>query len=55
MRVAIDVRNLGKGRTGDEVVFFELVHQLAQRDRTHTYALLIDTRARAIFLRLHDL
>lgn len=45
MRVAIDVRNLGKGRTGDEVVFFELVHQLAQRDRTHTYALLIDTRA----------
>lgn len=45
MRIAIDVRNLGKGRTGDEVVFFELVHQLAQRDRVNTYALLIDTRA----------
>lgn len=44
MRIAIDVRNIGKGRTGDEVVFRDLVRHLAQIDEKNTYALLIDTR-----------
>lgn len=44
MNIAIDVRNLGKGRTGDEVVFFELVRHLAKIDTDNTYHLLIDTR-----------
>lgn len=44
MKIAIDIRNIGKGRTGDEVVFFELVRHLALYDDKNTYHLLIDTR-----------
>lgn len=44
MKIAIDLRNIGKGRTGDEVVFFELVRHLAFFDRANEYHLLIDTR-----------
>ena len=45
MKIAIDVRNLGKGRTGDEVVFFELVKNLALIDDRNEYKLLIDDRS----------
>ncbi|MFA5985810.1 MAG: glycosyltransferase family 1 protein [Parcubacteria group bacterium] len=45
MKIAIDIRNIGKGRTGDEVVFFELVRHLAQIDAQNEYHLLIDMRA----------
>ncbi len=44
MKIAIDIRNIGKGRTGDEVVFFELVKNLAQIDNENDYRLLIDDR-----------
>ncbi len=44
MKIAIDIRNIGKGRTGDEVVFFELVKNLAQIDIDIDYRLLIDKR-----------
>lgn len=52
MKIAIDIRNIGKGRTGDEVVFFELVRHVAQIDSTNEYHLLIDTRTDHI---LHDI
>lgn len=45
MKIAIDIRNIGKGRTGDEVVFFELVRHLVQIDENNDYRLLIDTRS----------
>ncbi len=46
MKIAIDIRNIGKGRTGDEAVFFALVKNLALIDANNTYHLLIDTRPR---------
>jgi len=45
MKIAIDIRNIGKGRTGDEVVFFELVRNLARIDDENEYRLLIDNRS----------
>ncbi|MEA3323197.1 MAG: glycosyltransferase family 1 protein [Patescibacteria group bacterium] len=45
MKIAIDIRNIGKGRTGDEVVFFELVKNLALIDDNNDYKLLIDDRS----------
>ncbi len=44
MKIAIDVRNFGKKRTGDEMVFFALVSHLAQIDDANEYTLLIDNR-----------
>lgn len=44
MKIAIDLRNIDKGRTGDEVVFFELVRHLALCDTKNEYHLLIDDR-----------
>ncbi len=44
MKIAIDIRNIGKKRTGDEVVFFALVCNLAKIDRDNEYRLLIDDR-----------
>lgn len=42
MRIAIDIRNVGKGRTGDEVVFFNLIKSLAVLDHKNEYLLLTD-------------
>ncbi|MFA7209245.1 MAG: glycosyltransferase family 1 protein [Parcubacteria group bacterium] len=42
MRIAIDIRNIGKKRTGDEVVFFNLVKNLAVIDKENEYLLLTD-------------
>jgi glycosyltransferase involved in cell wall biosynthesis len=47
MKIAIDIRNIGKGRTGDEVVFFELVRHIAQIDENNDYHLMIDARSRS--------
>jgi len=44
MKIAVDIRNIGKGRTGDEVVFFELMKNLALIDDKNDYRLLIDER-----------
>ncbi|PID52165.1 MAG: hypothetical protein CR972_03420 [Candidatus Moraniibacteriota bacterium] len=44
MKIAIDIRNIGKKRTGDEVVFFELVRHLTNIDCDNEYHLLIDNR-----------
>jgi len=40
--IGIDIRNIGKKRTGDEVVFFNLVKNLALMDRNNQYKLFTD-------------
>ena len=42
MKIGIDIRNIGKGRTGDEVVFFNLVKTLAKTDNLNEYRLFTD-------------
>lgn len=41
---AIDIRLLGKQRTGDEAVFFHLTKEILKKDTTHTYLLMTDER-----------
>lgn len=40
--IGIDIRNIGKHRTGDEVVFFNLVKSLAGIDKKNKYLLFTD-------------
>jgi glycosyltransferase involved in cell wall biosynthesis len=42
MRIGIDIRNIGKKRTGDEVVFFGLVKNLVHIDLENEYFLFTD-------------
>jgi len=42
MKIGIDIRNIGKKRTGDEVVFFNLVKNLAQIESQNEYHLFTD-------------
>lgn len=42
MTIGIDIRNIGKKRTGDEVVFFNLVKNLALIDKSNEYKLFTD-------------
>ncbi|MFA6383051.1 MAG: glycosyltransferase family 1 protein [Parcubacteria group bacterium] len=42
MKIGIDIRNIGKHRTGDEVVFFNLTKSLADLDRQNNYFLCTD-------------
>ena len=42
MRIGIDIRLIGKKRTGDEVVFFNLVKNLARIGTDHEFELLTD-------------
>ncbi|MCX6761907.1 MAG: glycosyltransferase family 1 protein [Candidatus Moranbacteria bacterium] len=44
MQIGIDIRNIGKKRTGDEVVFFNLVKNLALIDVKNNYQLFTDIR-----------
>lgn len=44
MRIGIDIRNIGRKRTGDEVVFLNLVRELSVIDTVNEYRLFIDTR-----------
>lgn len=41
-RIGIDIRNIGKKRTGDEAVFFNLVKNLALIDNENNYLLFTD-------------
>lgn len=41
-KIGIDIRNIGKQRTGDEVVFFNLVKNLAKIDGENEYFLFTD-------------
>ncbi len=42
MKIGIDIRNIGKKRTGDEVVFFNLTKNLAKLDSENEYKLFTD-------------
>lgn len=42
MKIGIDIRNIGKQRTGDEVVFFNLVKNLGELDNSNEYFLFTD-------------
>jgi glycosyltransferase involved in cell wall biosynthesis len=42
MKIGIDIRNIGKKRTGDEAVFFNLVKNLALLDEKNEYRLFTD-------------
>ncbi len=42
MKIGIDIRLIGKKRTGDEVVFFNLVKSLARIETNHGFELLTD-------------
>jgi glycosyltransferase involved in cell wall biosynthesis len=42
MKIGIDIRLIGKKRTGDEVVFFNLVKNLARLDTVHIFELFTD-------------
>lgn len=42
MKIGIDIRLIGKNRTGDEAVFFNLVKNLAEIDGQNEYVLLTD-------------
>ena len=42
MIIGIDIRNIGKKRTGDEAVFFNLVKNLAAIDEQNEYFLFTD-------------
>ncbi|MBU2028390.1 glycosyltransferase family 4 protein [Patescibacteria group bacterium] len=42
MLIGIDIRNIGKQRTGDETVFFNLVKNLAEIDNKNGYRLFTD-------------
>lgn len=42
MKIGIDIRLVGKNRTGDEAVFFNLVKNLAKLDTENEYVLLTD-------------
>ena len=44
MRIGIDLRNVGKQRTGDETVFFHLTRELARMGTPHTFRLFVDNR-----------
>ncbi len=48
MKIAIDVRNIGRGRTGSEVVVRELVYALLKIDKKNEYFLLTDTDEKEI-------
>ena len=48
MKIGIDIRNIGKKRTGDEVVFFNLVKNLAQIDTQNEYLLFTDILDKAV-------
>ncbi|NTV41205.1 MAG: glycosyltransferase family 4 protein [Candidatus Moranbacteria bacterium] len=42
MKIGIDIRSIGKKRTGDEAVFFNLVKNLARIDSGHNFELFTD-------------
>lgn len=53
-RRAIDIRLLGKKRTGDEAVFFNLTKELLALDQEHEYWLLTDEKDPSLLLQLQN-
>jgi glycosyltransferase involved in cell wall biosynthesis len=52
--IGIDIRNIGKKRTGDEVVFFNLVKNLAKIDNFNSYKLFTDIADEKILGRIKN-
>ena len=52
MKIGIDIRNIGKKRTGDEVVFFNLTKNLAKIDNENEYKLFTDITDKNILERV---
>lgn len=52
LRIGIDIRNVGRKRTGDEVVFLNMVRELARLDDSNEYDLFLDTRSQSEY---HDI
>lgn len=48
MKIAIDIRNIGRKRTGSETVIVELVKTLVENDPENTYFLLTNTKEREV-------
>ncbi|MDX9913008.1 MAG: glycosyltransferase family 1 protein [Candidatus Moranbacteria bacterium] len=48
MKIAIDIRNIGKQRTGSEVVVLELTKNILELDKENEYLLLTDTNDKSI-------
>lgn len=56
MRIAIDIRNIGKQRTGSEVVVLELTKNILELDKKNEYLLLTDTADEVVLKNIkHDL
>lgn len=53
-RRVIDIRLLGKKRTGDEAVFFNLTKELLALDQEHEYWLLTDEKDLSVLLQLQN-
>lgn len=53
-RRAIDIRILGKQRTGDETVFFELTREVLRQDQEHEYLLLTNKTNSQALTELHQ-
>jgi len=51
--IAIDIRLIGKKRTGDEIVFFELTKALLKEDKNNRYLLVTDTTDPAVLSVIH--
>lgn len=54
MRIGIDIRNIGKGRTGDEVVFFNLVREMIRLDAETEFLLFLENRTETELQLLSD-
>jgi glycosyltransferase involved in cell wall biosynthesis len=52
LKIGIDIRNIGKKRTGDEVVFFNLTKNLAEIDEKNNYFLFTDITEREILIEI---
>jgi len=55
MQIGIDIRNIGKQRTGDEKVFLHLIQALAKLNAENTYILCSDERTEAEKMRLRNM
>ena len=51
--IVIDIRLIGKGRTGDEMVFRSLTQEIVALDRENQYLLLTDETDRGKLARLY--
>lgn len=54
MRIGIDIRNIGKQRTGSEVVVLELTKNILELDRKNEYLLFTDTKDEVVLKNIKE-